>query len=87
MRCVPYNSIKIISQWDLRWQLIDSKEEQSFNDQPACRMIEQKSDCKSYLAWAKNGLSHRGYDKPAYIFLNEKKEWWIEGNFIKQECL
>ena len=87
MRCLPKDSKY------MRWEgyhifwYDKNMSSHSFNDQPACRMIEQKSDCKSYLAWAKDGLSHRGFDKPAYILNNGKREWWIEGNFIKQECL
>jgi hypothetical protein len=34
--------------------------------------------------WYKNGLIHRGNDKPAIERLNGEKEWWVNGRFIKQ---
>lgn len=87
MKCLPKDSKHI--KWEgyhIFWYDKEMRNH-SFNDQPSARTIDHESDSKSYLVWTKNGLSHRGYDKPAYISNNGKKEWWIEGNFIKQEYL
>ena len=37
-----------------------------------------------YIQFLKNGEFHRGKNKPAIIFSNGDKEWWINGKFIKK---
>ena len=50
----------------------------SFNDQPSMVGL------NGTIFYHKNDLRHRGYDKPAIIFNNKKKEWWIEGKPIRE---
>ena len=66
MRCMPYKSIKIISQWGLIWQLVDSREEQSFNDQAS--YISFKNELR---AWYNKDSPSRLYGKPISIVYNK----------------
>ena len=80
MRCIPYESEKIIySNGNYYFWYIKNKQKQSFNDQPAY------VGYKSLLVWYKEGRQHRGYNRPAVMDMDaEEYFWYIDGKLVKQ---
>ena len=79
MKCLPLDSEIGIDSFSGIKIWMKNNQRHSFNDQPSYKMTD------GHLFWRKDGCLHRDYGKPAAIYVDGTKLWYINDRWTKSE--